>query len=193
MMILAASTIGTVLATIAAFLVVTLLLVTLLLVVKQKLSPSGPVKITINGEKTIEVASGGTLLSTLGSNKVFLPSACGGGGTCIQCECHVLSGGGEALPTETPHFTRKELQSGARLACQVKVKQDMELTIPEEVFGIKKWEATVVRNYNVASFIKEFVVEIPEEMNYKAGGYIQIEIPPCTIKYEDIDITAHPE
>ncbi|MGV6830931.1 MAG: NADH:ubiquinone reductase (Na(+)-transporting) subunit F [bacterium] len=191
-MILAANTLGTVLATVAAFLVVILLLVALLLFVKQKLSPSGPVKIKINGEKEIEVASGGTLLATLGAEKIFLPSACGGGGTCIQCECHVLSGGGEALPTETPHFSRKELQHGARLSCQVKVKQDMEITIPEEVFGIKKWEATVVRNYNVATFIKEFVVEIPEDMNYKAGGYIQIEIPQCEIKYEDIDITAHP-
>ncbi len=192
-MILAASTTGTITVTVVAFLVITLLLVALLLVVKQKLSPSGPVKITINGEKEIEVASGGSLLSTLGSKKIFLPSACGGGGTCIQCECHVLSGGGEALPTETPHFTRKELQHGARLACQVKVKQDMNITIPEEVFGIKKWEAVVVRNFNVASFIKEFVVEIPEDMNYKAGGYIQIEIPECEIKYSDIDITAHPE
>ncbi|GGI56766.1 NADH:ubiquinone reductase (Na(+)-transporting) subunit F [Winogradskyella haliclonae] len=191
-MILAASTLGTVLATVAAFLLITLVLVSLLLFVKQKLSPSGPVKILINGEREIEVASGGTLLSTLGGNKIFLPSACGGGGTCIQCECHVLSGGGEALPTETPHFSRKELQHGARLSCQVKVKQDMEITIPEEVFGIKKWEATVVRNYNVATFIKEFVVEIPEDMNYKAGGYIQIEIPQCEIKYSDMDISAHP-
>ena len=188
-----ASTLGVILATVAAFLVLILLLVALLLFTKEKLSPSGPVTITINGERKIEVASGGTLLSTLGNQKVFLPSACGGGGTCIQCECHVLEGGGEALPTETPHFTRKELQHGARLACQVKVKQNMSIQIPEEIFGIKKWEATVVRNYNVASFIKEFVVEIPEDMNYKAGGYIQIEIPPCEIKYSDIDITAHPE
>jgi Na+-transporting NADH:ubiquinone oxidoreductase subunit F len=192
-MILAAGTLGTVIATVTAFLIITLLLVALLLVVKQKLSPSGPVKITINGEKVIEVASGGSLLSTLGNQKIFLPSACGGGGTCIQCECHVLEGGGEALPTETPHFSRKELQHGARLACQVKVKQDMNITIPEEVFGIKKWEATVVRNYNVASFIKEFVVEIPEDMGYKAGGYIQIEIPQCEVKFSDMDITAHPE
>lgn len=188
-----ASTLGVIVATVVAFLVLILLLVALLLFAKEKLMPSGPVTITINDEKTIEVPSGGTLLSTLGSQKVFLPSACGGGGTCIQCECHVLEGGGEALPTETPHFTRKELQEGARLACQVKVKQDMNIHIPEEVFGIKKWEATVVRNYNVASFIKEFVVEIPEDMNYKAGGYIQIEVPPCEVKYEDIDITAHPE
>ena len=192
-MILAAGTTGTIIATVAAFLLITLVLVALLLFVKQKLSPSGPVTITINGEKQIEVASGSTLLTTLGNEKIFLPSACGGGGSCIQCECHVLEGGGEALPTETPHFTRKELKSGARLACQVKVKQDMNISIPEEVFGIKKWEAEVVRNYNVASFIKEFVVRIPEDMNYKAGGYIQIEIPPCEIKYSDIDITAHPD
>ncbi len=193
MMFLEVSTGGTVAITVIAFLTITLLLVALLLFVKQKLAPSGPVKITINGEKTIEVASGGTLLSTLGNEKIFLPSACGGGGSCVQCECHVNSGGGEALPTETPHFTRKELQHGIRLACQVKVKQDMDISIPEEIFGIKKWEAVVVRNYNVATFIKEFVVEIPEEMDYKAGGYIQIEIPKCEIKYSDMDITAHPD
>ena len=192
-MIFLASTGGTVVITVLAFLLVILVLVGLLLFVKQKLAPSGPVKITINGDKTIEVASGGTLLSTLGNEKIFLPSACGGGGSCVQCECHVNSGGGEALPTETPHFTRKELQHGIRLACQVKVKQDMDISIPEEIFGIKKWEATVVRNYNVASFIKEFVVEIPEDMDYKAGGYIQIEIPKCEVKFSDMDITAHPE
>ena len=192
-MLLAVSTSGVIIATVVAFLAITLLLVSLLLFVKQKLAPSGPVKIIINGEKEIEVPSGDSLLSTLSGQKIFLPSACGGGGTCIQCECHVLEGGGEALPTETPHFTRKELKAGARLSCQVKVKQDMNITIPEEVFGIKKWEATVVRNYNVASFIKEFVVEIPEDMGYKAGGYIQIEIPPCEVKFEDMDITAHPE
>ncbi|MDD7914936.1 NADH:ubiquinone reductase (Na(+)-transporting) subunit F [Polaribacter ponticola] len=192
-MILAASTLGTIVATVAAFLVITLLLVALLLFVKQKLSPSGPVKITINGERTIEVASGGSLLTTLGNEKIFLPSACGGGGTCIQCECHVNEGGGEALPTETPHFTRKELAHGVRLSCQVKVKQDMDISIPEEIFGIKKWDAVVVRNYNVATFIKEFVVEIPEDMGYKAGGYIQIEIPACEVNYADMDITAHPE
>ena len=192
-MFLAASITGVIAATVIAFLVLTLLLVTLLLFTKQKLSPSGPVTITINGEKEIEVASGSTLLTTLGDNKIFLPSACGGGGTCIQCECHVLEGGGEALPTETPHFSRKELKDGARLSCQVKVKQNMNITIPEEVFGIKKWDAVVVRNYNVASFIKEFVVEIPQEMNYKAGGYIQIEIPQCEVKFADMDITAHPQ
>ncbi len=192
-MFLEISTLGVITVTVIALLILTLLLVALLLFTKEKLAPSGPVKITINDEKVIEVPSGGSLLSTLGNEKIFLPSACGGGGTCIQCECHVLSDGGEALPTETPHFTRKELKEGARLSCQVKVKQDMNIHIPEEVFGIKKWEATVVRNYNVASFIKEFVVEIPEDMNYKAGGYIQIEIPPCEVKFSDMDITAHPE
>ncbi len=192
-MIVLASTLGTVIVTVVSFLFITLALVGLLLFVKQKLSPSGPVTIKINGEREIEVASGDSLLTTLGNQKIFLPSACGGGGTCLQCECHVLKGGGEALPTETPHFSRKELKEGIRLACQVKVNQDMEITIPEEVFGIKKWEATVVSNYNVATFIKEFVVEIPEEMNYKAGGYIQIEIPNTQIKYSEMDVTAHPE
>lgn len=193
MILLATNTVGTILATVVAFLVITLLLVAVLLYVKQKLSPSGPVKIRINGEKEIEVSSGASLLTTLGNAKIFLPSACGGGGTCLQCECHVNSGGGEALPTETPHFSRKELKEGVRLACQVKVKQNMDISIPEEVFGIKKFNGTVVRNYNVASFIKEFVVEIPEDMGYKAGGYIQIEIPPCEVNFSDIDITAHPE
>ncbi len=183
----------TILSSIAFSLILILILVTVLLIAKAKLLPSGKVKITINGDKVIEVGAGGTLLGTLGDNKIFLPSACGGGGTCVQCECHVNSGGGEILPTETPHFTRKEISHGVRLACQVKVKQDMDITIPDEVFGIKKWEATVVSNYNVSSFIKEFIVEIPEDMDYKAGGYIQIEIPKCEVKYADIDITAHPE
>ncbi len=192
-MFLVTSTFTTIAITIVAFLVITLILVGILLFAKDKLMPSGPVTITINGERKIEVASGDSLLSTLGAQKIFLPSACGGGGTCIQCECHVNSGGGEALPTEVPNFTRKQLEEGIRLACQVKVKQDMDITIPEEIFGIKKWEATVVRNYNVATFIKEFVVEIPEDMDYKAGGYIQIEIPETVVKYEDMDITAHPK
>jgi Na+-transporting NADH:ubiquinone oxidoreductase subunit F len=182
-----------IIASVIVFLVLILILVAVLLGAKAKLIPSGPVKININNEKDIEVGSGGTLLSTLGENKLFLPSACGGGGTCLQCKCIVAEGGGTILPTEEPHFTRKEIADGWRLGCQVKVKQDMKITIPEEVFGIKKWEATVVSNYNVASFIKEFVVEIPEDMDYKAGGYIQIEIPKCEVKYQDMDITAHPE
>ena len=175
------------------FIFIIYILVAMLLGVKSKLLPSGPVKILINGEKEIEVNSGSTLLSTLGDNKVFLPSACGGGGTCVQCKCIVNDGGGEILPTEKPHFSRKEIKDGWRLGCQVKVKENMNIHVPEEVFGIKKYEAKVVRNYNVASFIKEFVVEIPEEMNYKAGGYIQIEIPKCEVDYKDIDITSHPK
>ena len=182
-----------IIASVIVFLVLILILVGILLAAKAKLIPSGPVKININGKRDMEVNSGGTLLSTLGDNKVFLPSACGGGGTCSECKCIVADGGGAILPTEEPHFTRKEIADGWRLGCQVKVKQDMKITIPEEVFGIKKWEATVVSNYNVASFIKEFVVEIPEDMDYKAGGYIQIEIPKCEVKFQDMDITAHPE
>ena len=168
-------------------------LVTMLLGVKAKLLPSGPVALKINGQDDLKVSSGATLLNTLGNNKIFLPSACGGGGTCIQCRCQVISGGGEILPTEKPHFSRREIADGWRLGCQVKVKEDMVIEVPEEIFGIKKWEATVVRNWNVASFIKEFVVELPEEMDYKAGGYIQIEIPKCEVKYSDIDISAHPD
>ena len=185
--------INVIIASTVGLFVITLLLVTMLLVAKEKLLPSGPVKLIINGEKNVEVSSGDTLLTTLGNNKIFLPSACGGGGTCVQCRCQVLEGGGEILPTEEPHFTRKEISDGWRLGCQVKVKQDMKIEVPEEVFGIKKWQAKVKSNYNVASFIKEFVIEIPEEMDYKAGGYIQIEIPECDINYEDIDITSHPE
>lgn len=182
-----------VLASIVVFLVLTLLLVFVLLTAKSKLAPSGPVNINVNDEKDMEVSSGSTLLSTLGDNDLFLPSACGGGGTCIQCKCIVKEGGGAILPTEEPHFTRKEIAEGWRLGCQVKVKEDMKIEVPEEIFGIKKWTAKVVSNYNVASFIKEFVVEIPEDMGYKAGGYIQIEVPKCTVKFEDFDITAHPE
>ncbi|QSS97615.1 NADH:ubiquinone reductase (Na(+)-transporting) subunit F [Psychroflexus sp. ALD_RP9] len=178
---------------VVVFLTLILLLVVILLSAKAKLSPSGPVNINVNNEKDIETGSGSTLLSTLGDNKLFLPSACGGGGTCIQCKCIVKEGGGAILPTEEPHFTRKEIAEGWRLGCQVKVKEDMKIEIPEEIFGIKKWDATVVSNYNVASFIKEFVVEIPEDMDYKAGGYIQIEVPKCKVEFKDIDIEAHPE
>ena len=162
-MIFAATT-TVIFTSIVVFTVLIILLVSVLLGAKAVLAPSGPVKIRINGEKEIEVESGSTLLSTLGDNKIFLPSACGGGGTCVQCKCQVMEGGGEILPTETPHFTRKEQAENWRLGCQVKVKQDMDIQIPEEVFGIKKWQAEVVRNYNVASFIKEFVVRIPEDM-----------------------------
>ena len=183
----------TIFSSITIFLLVILALVGVLLFAKSKLMPAGKVKITINGQKEIEVEGGSTLLTTLSNEGIFLPSACGGGGTCVQCTCQVTSGGGSILPTEEPHFSRKEIDQSFRLGCQVKVKEDMEIIIPEEVFGVKKWEATVVSNYNVASFIKEFIVEIPEDMPYEAGGYIQIEIPDCEIKYSDMDISAHPD
>ena len=190
-MVLALNTV-TVGAAVVVILIVVLLLVSLLLWAKAKLTSSGPVTLKINGEKEVEVSAGSTLLSTLGSEKIFLPSACGGGGTCAMCKCQVTSGGGEILPTEKPYFSRKEIADNWRLGCQVKVKEDMVVEVPEEVFGIKKWEAKVVSNYSVASFIKEFIVELPEDMDYKAGGYIQIEIPKCVVDFKDIDITAHP-
>ncbi len=182
-----------VIASVLVFAFVVFLLVAMLLVVKQNLMPSGPVQLVINDDKNIEVTSGNTLLTTLSNAKIFLPSACGGGGTCVQCRCQIFDGGGEILPTETPHFSRKEISEGWRLGCQVKVKEDMKIQVPDEVFGIKKWEAKVKSNYNVASFIKELIVEIPEEMNYKAGGYIQLEVPRCEVDYKNIDISAHPE
>ena len=180
--------------TIGAFLFVTLTLVAMLLFVKAKLAPEGKITIDINdGERVIEVEGGGTLLSTLSNSGIFLPSACGGGGTCVQCVCHVLEGGGNILPTEEPHFSRKQIAAHMRLGCQVKVKENMKIHVEEEVLGIKEWEAKVVSNYNVATFIKEFIVEIPEDMDYKAGGYIQIKIPKCVVNYSDMDITAHPQ
>ena len=186
---------STIIITLAVFLIVTLALVGLLLFAKAKLTSSGLVKIRINGEKTIEVAAGSTLLSTLGEAKIFLPSACGGGGTCAMCKCQVLEGGGEILPTEAPYFSRKAIAENWRLGCQVKVRQDMDIKVPEEIFGIKKWECEVVSNYNVASFIKEFVVKLPpgEHLHFEAGGYIQIDVPPCEVDFKNIDITAHPE
>jgi Na+-transporting NADH:ubiquinone oxidoreductase subunit F len=180
--------------TVIIFLFVTLLLTAMLLFAKAKLSPKGKITIDINhGERILEVDGGGTLLGTLGNAGVFLPSACGGGGTCIQCKCQVLEGGGEILPTEIPNFSRKEIADKWRLGCQVKVKENMKIHVEEEILGIKEWEATVVSNYNVATFIKEFIVEIPEDMDYKAGGYIQIKIPVCTVKYSEMDIEAHPQ
>ena len=185
----------TIVLTIAFFLAVILLLVGLLLFAKAKLSPSGDVSIVINGERTLQVGGGSTLLTTLGNNGVFLPSACGGGGTCVQCRCQVDSGGGSILPTEEPHFSRKEIQNNWRLGCQVKVKEDMEIRVPEEVFGIKKWECEVVSNYNVASFIKEYVVRLPEgeHLEFEAGGYIQIDVPETVVDFKTMDVTAHPD
>ena len=185
--------ITTIVSSIVVFLLVLLTLVGVLLFVKTQLTPSGKITIKINGEKEIVVDGGNTLLSTLSNEGIFLPSACGGGGTFIQCTCQVSSGGGSILPTEEPHFSRKEIANDYRLSCQVKVREDMDIHIPEEVFGVKKWEATVVSNYNVATYIKEFIVEVPEDMPYEAGGYIQIEIPNCEIPFSDMDITAHPD
>jgi Na+-transporting NADH:ubiquinone oxidoreductase subunit F len=175
---------------------VILALSSMLLFARKKLVPQGTVKIIVNGdsEHPMLVDPGSTLLSALSDKNVFLPSACGGGGTCAMCECHVDKGGGDVLPTELNHLTRKEAAEGKRLACQVKVREDMEIRIPEEIFGIKKWECEVVSNYNVASFIKEFVVKLPEGeiLDFQSGGYIQIDVPATTVPYKDMDITAHP-
>ncbi len=183
---------STIISSIVVFLTVIIALVSILLFTKSKLSPAGKIKLIINGEKELEVEGGNTVLTTLSDAGIFLPSACGGGGTCVQCTCQVHKGGGSILPTEKPHFSRKQISENFRLGCQVKVKEDMEIEIPEEVFGVKEWQATVVSNYNVATYIKEFIVEIPEDMDYKAGGYIQIKIPEGEVNFSEMDITAHP-
>ncbi|MEZ4898670.1 MAG: NADH:ubiquinone reductase (Na(+)-transporting) subunit F [Saprospiraceae bacterium] len=174
-----------------------LLLAIMLLYARKRLVPQGAVSIVINGDKehAIKVQPGSSLLSSLSDQNIFLPSACGGGGTCAMCECHVDNGGGDVLPTELNHLSRKEVAEHKRLACQVKVRQDLEIRVPEEIFGIKKWECEVVSNYNVASFIKEFVVKLPEGevLNFKPGGYIQIDVPVCDVDFNAMDITAHPE
>ncbi len=173
------------------FLTVIILLVSILLYAKKKLTPSGKVTIDINeGEKELEVESGQTLLSALGNNKIFLPSACGGGGTCAMCRCQVHDGAGSILPTETGYFTRKEQANDWRLACQVKVKDNIKMEIPQEILGIKKWECTVVSNKNVATFIKEFVVQLPkgETLDFKSGGYIQIDVPKIEVDFKDIEV-----
>ncbi len=173
------------------FLGLMILLVGMLLFAKEKLSPSGPVKIMINGEKEIEVNSGSSLLSTLANEKIFLPSACGGGGTCAMCRCRVTEGGGNILPTEVGYFTRREQHDHWRLGCQVKVRENMKIEIPAEVFGIRKWECEVVSNRNVATFIKEFVVKLPEgeKLDFKSGGYIQIDVPATEVDFrKDIEV-----
>ena len=175
---------------VGVFLAVILLLVVILLVAKKYLVASGDVKVTINGDKQYTVPSGGTLLSTLGEAGVHLPSACGGKGSCGQCKCQVLEGGGEILPTETVHFTRKQQKDHWRLGCQVKVKEDLNLKIDESILGVKEWECTVISNKNVASFIKEFKVALPpgEHMDFEPGSYAQIRIPEYDIDYDrDMD------
>jgi Na+-transporting NADH:ubiquinone oxidoreductase subunit F len=176
---------------IAAFLIVTLLLVAALLWVKAKLTASGEVKININGEKELTVEPGSTLLTTLADNGVFLPSACGGGGSCGMCRLQVLDGGGDILPTEVNFFSRRQQKENWRLGCQVKVKQDMRIAVPQSVLGVRKWECEVVSNRNVATYIKEFVVKLPagENLNFESGGYIQIDVPKYDeIRFADFDI-----
>ncbi|QQD24468.1 NADH:ubiquinone reductase (Na(+)-transporting) subunit F [Venatoribacter cucullus] len=172
------------------FTVIVLSLVFIILGARAKLVSSGKVKIVINHEKTIETEAGGKLLQTLAANNIFLSSACGGGGTCAQCKCQVFEGGGSMLPTEESHFTKGDAREGWRLSCQVPVKQDMVIEVPEEVFGVKKWETTVVSNPNVATFIKELTLKLPEGENvdFRAGGYVQLECPPYEINFSDFDI-----
>jgi Na+-transporting NADH:ubiquinone oxidoreductase subunit F len=173
---------------ILVFLGIILMLVGMLLFAKSKLTATGPVTITINGEHQVIAEGGSTLLSTLSQQKLFLPSACGGGGTCGMCRCQVHEGGGAILPTEVGFFTRKQIHEDWRLGCQVKVKNDLTIQVPEEVMGIKKWECEVVSNRNVATFIKEFVVKLPEgeKLNFKSGGYIQIDVPKLDVSFKDI-------
>ncbi|MFT0213247.1 NADH:ubiquinone reductase (Na(+)-transporting) subunit F [Pseudomonas sp. F1_0610] len=175
---------------IGMFTAIVLALVVMILVARAKLVSSGDVTITINGERKLTVPAGGKLLQTLASNNVFLSSACGGGGTCAQCKCVVESGGGEMLPTEESHFTKRDARDGWRLSCQVAVKQDMEIEVEESVFGVKKWECTVESNPNVATFIKELTLRLPEgeNVNFRAGGYVQLECPPHEVHYKDFDI-----
>ena len=179
----------TLLTAIIIILVVILLLVAALLILRAKLIPQGNVKITINDDKELTVPTGGTLISTLSEQGVHLPSACGGKGSCGQCKCRVVKGGGSILPTETPHFSRKQIQEGWRLGCQVKVKEDLSLKLPESILSIKEYECTVVSNRNVATFIKEFKVQLPagEHMDFVPGSYAQIKIPTFRIKYSDFD------
>ncbi|MBI2968771.1 MAG: NADH:ubiquinone reductase (Na(+)-transporting) subunit F [Bacteroidetes bacterium] len=173
------------------FLLIIFLLTAVILFAKQKLVASGLVKIRINGEKELSVNPGSSLLSTLAGDKIFLSSACGGKGTCAYCKCKVFSGGGAMLATEEPYFTRRQKEEYFRLACQVKVKHDLDIQIPEEIFGIKKWVCTVTSNKNVATFIKEFLLKLPEgeEIKFKNGGYIQIDIPPYEVDFsKDLDV-----
>ncbi len=174
---------------IAVFLGIVLLLVALLLWVRHKLMPAGKAKITINEDKVLEVTKGDSLLSTLAEQKVFLPSACGGKGNCGQCKCRVVEGGGTILPTEAGFFTRKQIQDHWRLGCQVKVKDDLKIVVPQSVLDVKEYECTVVSNRNVATFIKEFKVQLPKgvHMDFIPGSYAQIKIPKFDLRYADFD------
>ena len=180
---------NTLILSIAVFLGIVLLLVALLLWVRNKLMPKGKVKITINGEKELEVQPGNSLMATLADEKVFLPSACGGKGNCGQCKCRVVEGGGSILPTEVGFFSRKQIQDHWRLGCQVKVKEDLKIVVPQSVLDVKEYECTVVSNRNVATFIKEFKVQLPagEHMDFIPGSYAQIRIPKFNLNYADFD------
>ncbi len=182
---------NTILAAILVIVVVTLILVALLLFIKIKLTPSGTVKIDINdGKKVLDVPQGGSLLNTLAEQKIFLPSACGGKGNCGQCKCQVLEGGGTILPTETGFFTRKQIADHWRLGCQVKVKDNLKIQVPDSALSVKKLECEVISNKNVATFIKEFTVRLPEGENieFKSGEYIQIDIPEYDVAFADMDV-----
>ncbi len=186
------SGIGVIIVGVAMFTIIVLVLVAVILVARSKLVSSGDVSIEINGdpEKSINAAGGGKLLNTLSGEGIFLSSACGGGGTCAQCKCKVFEGGGSMLPTEESYFTKREAAEGWRLSCQVPVKGDMKIEVEDEVFGVKKWECTVRSNHNVATFIKELVLELPEgeNVNFRAGGYVQLECPPHEVDYKNFDI-----
>lgn len=186
-MVLLAIEFTTIITSVVIFSAFNIVLVYIILLAKAKLMPSGLVKININNQEIIETEAGSTLLTTLSQRKIFLPSACGGGGTCAMCKCQVLSGGGEILTTEIPYFTRKQQQDHWRLGCQVKVKQDMEIKIPDEVFGIKKWECEVVSNNNVATYIKELVVKLPqgEFLEFDPGCYIQLDVPETEVDFKN--------
>lgn len=182
------STTSIIITSVIVFLIALLIPVAVLVIVRKRLTPQGKVNININGERDLEVEPGNSLLATLANEQIFLPSACGGGGNCGMCRCQVLEGGGTILPTETGFFSRKEQQNHWRLGCQVKVREDMKIHINPQIFGIKKWECEVVSNRNVATFIKEFKVKLPEgeHLNFKSGGYIQIDVPKVDVKYKDI-------
>ena len=189
-MILLDGMIATLVPAVCVFFVVVLVLVALLLFAKAKLLPSGKVKITINGDKVVEVEQGNSVLQTLANEKIHLPSACGGKGSCGQCKCQIIDGGGDILPSEVPHFSRKQIKDHWRLGCQAKVKGDMTMKMDESILGVKEWECEVISNKNVATFIKEFKVQLPpgEHMNFEPGSYAQIRIPKYDIDYDrDMD------
>jgi len=189
-MILQVSLGAIVLSSIVVFLAILVLLVGMLLYARKKLTPQGEVRLIINEEKELMVNPGSTLLTTLSAQNIFLPSACGGGGTCGLCRCQVTGGGGSILPTEVGFFTRREQQDNWRLSCQVKVREDINISVPPAIFGIKKWECEVISNRNVATYIKEFVVKLPEgeQLKFRSGGYVQIDVPKCEVDFKDISV-----